>query len=451
MKAVLFLSLSGVRVREAELLKLGMTLPGFVDRGKTIARLPSLGLLTLAALTPPDWEVQYRDVDVLDDATVTELCGAPFGLIAISALTARILDAYALAFRLREAGKNVVIGGLHVSALPDEAAQHADAIVIGEGEAVWPQLLEDYKTGSLRRFYGRETRGRYPFKHAPLPRYELLNPDAYNRLTIQTTRGCPLDCEFCAASRLISTYKHKPLELVQRDLERILEIWPRPFLELADDNTFVNKGWSQDLARLLRRYPVRWFTETDISVADSEELLDLLAESGCVQLLIGLESVAEQSLVGMDSRGWKRGRRTSYLESIEKLQSRGISVNGCFTLGLDEDTPEIFQRTRDFVDESGLSEVQITVMTPFPGTKLYQRLQNEGRLLHDGQWDYYTLFDVTYQPARMSVTDLEQGFAWLMNELYSVKASAQRKEHFGGVLRRSVARQRRSKMGDEDE
>ncbi len=433
-KSVLFLALSGVRVREPELLALGMTLPGFIERGNTIAQLPTLGLLTLAGLTPDDWDVEYQELDAWTDTDIDAIVCSRFALIAVSALTARILDAYALSDMLRAGGKSVVLGGLHVTAMPAEAAAHADAIVVGEGEPVWVTLLSDFAAGCLKPRYRADRQ--FEFAHAPLPRYDLLDPSRYNRITIQTSRGCPLDCEFCGASRLISRYKVKPMELVQRDLESILSRWPRPFIELADDNTFVNKSWSRELARLLAQYPIRWFTETDISVADDEELLDLLAESGCAQLLIGLESASPESLRGVDSRDWKLRRRDAYMNSIERIQSRGISVNGCFTLGLDGDTTDIFEDTLKYVKASGLSEVQITLLTPFPGTELYRRLQRDGRLLRPAAWDYCTLFDVMYKPAKMSARELEQGFAWLMKELYSDEATRHRKQLFTAIARR---------------
>lgn len=433
-KSVIFLALSGVRIREPELLALGMTLPGFIERGKTIAQLPSLGLLTLAGLTPPDWDTSYREFDQFSDADIAAIAEWDYSLVAISALTARIFDAYRISDELRAKGKTVVLGGLHVTALPHEALQHADAVVVGEGEVVWARLLKDFLKGQLQCIYRATTQ--FNFAEAPLPRYDLLDPALYNRITLQTTRGCPLDCEFCGASRLISRFKHKPLDLVRRDLEHVLSFWPRPFIELADDNTFVNKVWSRELAQLFGQYPVRWFTETDISVADDPALLELLAGSGLTQLLIGLESASPESLSNVDSRDWKLRRRDRYMESIDCIQSHGISVNGCFTLGLDADTTDIFEETLEFVQASGLSEVQITILTPFPGTELYRRLYSEGRLMRPEAWDYCTLFDVIYQPAGMSVQELEQGFLWLMKELYSDAATRQRKQLFSRTIRR---------------
>ncbi len=428
--------MSGVRIVDPELRALGLSLPGFIERGETIASLPSLGLLTVAAQTPPTWELTYREVDELEGAA-EGLLEEGFDLIAISSLTARILDAYVLADRLRSAGTVVVLGGLHASALPAEAALHADAVAVGQGEPLWPRILADFERGELRPRY------EHPASERALgrtPRYDLLEVDRYSRITLQTTRGCPLDCAFCGASRLIAPYQRKPIDQVRAELREILRIWPKPFIELADDNTFVTKSWARELAGVLAEFPVRWFTETDISAADDPELLDLLATSGCVQLLIGLESPNLESLRGVDSREWKRRQADRYAERVAAIQGRGISVNGCFVLGFDQDGPSIFEETASLVRELGLAEVQITVLTPFPGTPLFARLAREGRFLRERFWDQCTLFDVTYTPARMSVDELRSGLRSLMGELYSPDEVARRKE----ILRTCLKNRARS-------
>ena len=429
MPTLLLIAMSGVRVKDEELRRAGLTLPGFIERSRVIASLPSLGLLSLAGHTPPHWNVEYLEVDDFDDETRARVLARAFDLVAISSLTARVLDAYDLADSLRAAGAKVVIGGLHVSMLPDEAAAHADCVVRGEGESVWPQLLNDFSRGALKPFYDAFG-APHRLENSRAPRYDLLQIEKYNRLTLQTTRGCPLDCSFCGASRLISSFKKKPLALVRRDLEAILNVWPRPFLELADDNTFADKKWSRELVKMLREYSRPWFTETDISVADDDELLELLAESNCAQLLIGLESPRETSLRGLDRANWKSRRVASYREKIAKIQSHGVSVNGCFVLGLDEDDESVFEAVRDFVRECELSEVQITLLTPFPGTALYRKLRAENRLLKPIFWDECTLFDVTFSPRQMSVQTLRDGFAWLMRELYNDAEVANRKARF---------------------
>ena len=425
--------MSGVRVHNPALLELGLTLPGFIERGKVIASMPSLGLLTLAAHTPPEWHVEYAEYDETPPAIDHDL-------VAISSLPARIEDAYVLADRLRSEGKTVVIGGLHASVLPEEALNHADAVVVGEGEGLWKQLLGDWPT--LKPIYRSPPSREFDWQ---VPRFDLLDIDRYNRIPVQTARGCPLDCSFCAASRLISPYKRKTMQWIRAELEAVLERWPKPFIELADDNTFVHKAWSKDLVRLLGEYPIRWFTETDISVADDDELLELLAQSGCAQLLIGLESTDPESLRETDGKSWKLRRRDRYCEAIAKIQNHGISVNGCFIHGFDHDDASVFASTAAFVRDSGLSEVQVTILTPFPGTALYRNLQREGRLLKERFWDRCTLFDVTYRPARMSVHELEEGFRWLIGELYSAEETERRRS----LMRGNYRRMRRHEVGVE--
>ncbi|HVJ20790.1 MAG TPA: radical SAM protein [Polyangiaceae bacterium] len=432
--AVRLLALSGVRVRTEALARLGMTLPGFIERGNVIASLPSLSLLTLAAHVPEGWHVEYQEADTLSEDVISELCSCD--VVAISALTARILDAYTLADRLRAAGVLVVLGGLHVSALPGEALAHADAVVKGEGEPVFAEVLGDLASGHSRGIYSRAG---FDLRECRVPRYDLLQPERYNRLTLQTTRGCPLDCDFCAASRTISQPKRKPIARIRSELEHILELWPRPFIELADDNTFVSKRWSQELCELFASYPVRWFTETDISVADDEPLLDALARSGCAQLLIGFESARADALAGLDSADFKHRRYERAAERIRRIQARGISVNGCFVLGFDQDDASIFEQTRDYVRAVGLTEVQVTILTPFPGTGLERRLAREGRLLEPVYWDKCTLFDVTYRPKLMSTNELESGFQDLMRSLYSSEETAQRRQLMRAHLRRRTA------------
>jgi radical SAM superfamily enzyme YgiQ (UPF0313 family) len=189
----------------------------------------------------------------------------------------------------------------------------------------------------------------------------------------------------------------------------------------------LNKKWGKEFLRAITPLGLHWFTETDISIADDDELLDLLADSGCRQILVGLESPEADDLHGMDPHNWKRKHSARYLEAIDKIQSRGVTVNGCFVLGLDNHTPEIFPRIKEFVECSRLLEVQLTVMTPFPGTPLYGRLAREGRLLRPRYWDRCTLFDVTYTPRRMTVQQLEEGLRWLFAEIYNEREFTRRK------------------------
>ena len=429
------IAMSGVRVKTPELAELGVTLPQFVSRGKVVASLPSLGLLTVAALTPDDVDVAYREVQDFDPEAELE----SFDLVGISSFTAQIDEAYALADRYRAAGIPVVLGGLHVSLLPDEAAEHADSLVLQGAEGAWPQLVEDFKRGRMQPRYEGLRAGVFEPPHYVRPRFDLLVGRPYNRLTVQTSRGCPLNCEFCAASlRITSSFQQKPVEEAAAEIRAGLEVADRPFFELADDNTFVNKQWGKQFLRAIAPLGIEWFTETDISVADDDELLDLLAESGCRQVLIGLESPEEEDLDGIDPTNWKSKRAECYLEAIDKIQSRGVTVNGCFIVGLDNHGPEIFERVKEFVDRSGLLEVQVTVQTPFPGTPLYDRMRREGRLLEERFWDRCTLFDVNFRPRKMTVEQLEEGLRGLFGEIYNEREFLKRKRRYMEIVKQRL-------------
>lgn len=265
-----------------------------------------------------------------------------------------------------------------------------------------------------------------------MPAFELLDVARYNRLTVQASRGCPLRCEFCASSVLLTGgYKQKPVEKVLDEIDRIRELWRRPFIEFADDNAFVDKRyWKRLLPRLAER-KIRWFAETDLSLHRDAELLEMLRASGCVEVLVGFESPVETGLHGLETRGdWKRKHWPECRKAIADIQAHGIRVNACFILGLDGHGPWIFDQVRQFVDETQPFDVQITIQTPFPGTPLHSRLGAEDRLESDGEWARCTLFDVNYRPTEISAEELRCGFRRLAELLYSEKATRQRRESF---------------------
>jgi radical SAM superfamily enzyme YgiQ (UPF0313 family) len=432
------IAMSGVRCYNKELMDYGLTLPGFLERSKVIASLPSLGLLTLAGMTPDDIEVAY--VEVPDPDGLGDGLPGEFDVVAISSFSSMIKDAYAIADRYRKAGTLVILGGLHVTLMPDEAARHADVIVIGEAEPVWKTVIEDLRRGKTRpRYDARATT--FDFAESPMPRFDLLDISQYNRLTIQTQRGCPYSCEFCAASiRLNPKFRTKPIDRVMAELHAIKEIWEHPFIEFADDNTFADKRHGLALAEALEGEGVRWFTETDISVADDPKLLKALSRSGCAQILIGLESPQTSALAGVEQKGnWKQRQVNRYKDAIARIQDAGVTVNGCFVLGLDHSDTSSFDAVYDFVEETGLYEVQVTLMTAFPGTPLYQRLVREERILQDGAWELCTLFDVNFQPKMMSVKELETGFRELIGRIYDDDFVEQRRRRF--LKRRTELRQ----------
>ncbi|HZJ47741.1 MAG TPA: radical SAM protein [Acidimicrobiia bacterium] len=436
---IALIAMSGVRAYNPELTALGLSLPGFVERGKTIASLPSLGLLTLAALTDDRHDVDYYEVDDIAEMDPLPECD----LAAFSTFSAQAKECYALSDRFRAAGIATVIGGLHVTAVPDEALEHCDIVVAGEGEPVWRQVIADVESGTAARLYRPDAP--FDLADAPVPRYDLLDPDRYNRLTVQTQRGCPWHCEFCASSILLSSrYKMKPVERVSAEIDAMKEIWADPFVELSDDNSFANKHHARDLVTAIGAHDVPWFTETDISIADDPALLEMMSDAGCREILVGFESPNPKALDGLETRrNWKRSRVDRYREAVEIIQTNGVALNACFILGLDGDGPEVFDQVAKFVDETNPFDVQITVLTPFPGTPLYARLLSEGRIITPGAWELTTLFDVNYVPANMTVEQLEKGLVDLGRYIYSEKATDRRRDGF----KRQVAAGRERRFG----
>ena len=428
------IAMSGVRAANPELTAIGLTLPGFVERSKVIASMPSLSLLTLAALTPPEVELEYREIA---DLKLEPELPHGYDAVAVSSYSAQVQDAYRVAEVYRGRGVPVVMGGLHVSVLPWEARAHGAAAVVGEGELTWPRVVGDLAAGRLESEYHPPAGEFFDLADSPIPRYDLLDPGKYNRLTVQTTRGCPHRCDFCASSILLTPkYRVKPVERVIAEVRRIKDLWPKPFIEFADDNSFVNHAHSRELLHALKKENVKWFTETDISVAGDAELLVLMRESGCRQILIGLESPVDDGLDGIElRRNWKLRQRPDYEAAIGAIQSHGITVNGCFVLGLDGHGEGIFDEVYDFVERTGLYEVQITVLTPFPGTPLYARLESEGRILEEGAWDRCTMFDVNFVPRGMSPERLQWGTVDLARRLYDSAFMDARRDRFMRQLR----------------
>ncbi|MDC0936377.1 radical SAM protein [Pirellulales bacterium] len=397
-----------------------MTLPGLVERGRAVGELPGLGLLTLAGMLPEGWTSNYQSHDGNSESLVEKVLQEKPSLVAVSALTASIEDAYGFSRQIQKAGVPVVIGGLHATACHDEARQYCDAVVVGEGESVWLQLLSDCETDGLKPIYSSfETNATAPW---PIPRFDIL-PSTPPRFTLQTQRGCPLACDFCGASRLLGAFREKPDENVRRELESIRAVSANPIVELADDNTFVGGRCIDDLFGIFADADIRYFTEADWRIGSRPELLRGLARSGCVQILVGMESLVFR-YPGM---GQKSAEQESVLAAIEAIQDSGVAVNACFIVGAEGETRESIDRLVSFILEGPFADVQVTLQTPFPGTGLYKRLKREKRILEERAWSSYTLFDVTFQPDQLSVSELEAAFAEAVGEIYSAEATSRRK------------------------
>lgn len=436
MPHVCLVAFTGLRVREPALAELGMSLPGLSRRGAAIAALPALGLLTLAAHNPPGWSSSWHEPGEggLEELLETVSARTP-DLVAISALTASITEAYAFARAARGRGLAVAIGGLHASTLPDEAARTCDVVVVGEGESVWPGLLQDAAAGQLRPRYQAEP---FDLSQARVPSYELLGPARRPRYTLQTQRGCPFACDFCGASRLLGGHRQKPADRVGAELTALRAHVSGPLrIELADDNTFAGRADADALLTALGSAGARWFTESDWRIGERPELLERLAAAGCQQILVGVEGLRPRHR-GMGAKTAELGRIDDALRAI---QTAGVPVNACFVVGADGETRASLDALGDHLERAPYAEVQLTLQTPFPGTALRRRLARAGRILAGRGWEHHTLFDLTYQPDAMSVEELERGFRGLLARTFAPAACARREAIRREILR--TARERR--------
>jgi len=363
-------------------------------------------LACLAALTPSDWDIEFVDENVerltLEDAD----------LVGITAITSNAHRAYEISEQYRRKGIKTVMGGVHASMLPDEAIQFVDSVVIGEAESVWPHVLRDFERNGLKRFYGGE---RISLEHLTRPRNDLYSNRYRFGASVQTARGCPMDCEFCSVTSLHGrTYRQRPIHEVLGELETLN---CKEFF-FSDDNILGYGKDAEERAIQLFRGMVerglnkRWLSQVGIDFANNLEVLKWAQQAGCSAVLIGFESVNEEALQAMHKvRNLKVGVR-NYKEVIKRIHDHGIRIVGAFVFGSDGDKKDVFQRTMEFILDTKIDMAQLTILTPLPGTRLYDRLRCEARLLrtnYPDDWRHYDLFEAVFRPKHMTPDELEDG------------------------------------------
>ena len=386
-------------------------------------RVPSLGLLKVAALTTASgWEVIVRDekVESLDLNLDADLVG-------ISALTTTVQRGYELSDHFRRRGIKTVMGGMHVSCLPEEALQHADSVVIGEAEGLWPTVLKDFEQNALKSIYRHEN-GLPPLANAPRPDWELFRSKKYLPIhCVETTRGCPMDCEFCAVTNAFGgQYRNRPQEEVLDELAglRPFEGWLtlKRLVFFIDDNIVSNRAYAREfLARIADR-KLNWFGQASLNIANQPEILDLCQKSGCRGLFMGFESLAPETLASVGKRVNRPGE---YLEVVKKIHDHGIGIDGSFVFGFDTDDNSVFDRTAEFVLKAKLEVVYFSILTPYPGTRLHNRLSQEGRIL-TRDWSLYDANHVVFQPKNLTPDQLLDGYCRAYKEVYSVPSICKR-------------------------
>jgi radical SAM superfamily enzyme YgiQ (UPF0313 family) len=382
---------------------------------KTSLRYAPLTLTTLAAMVPPELNAE---ITIQDEGVQPLDLNMDADLVGITAITGTSLRAYKIANELRAKGKKVVLGGVHTTLLPDEAAGHADAIVIGYAEQSWPRLLRDFARGELQPRYHTPT-GRV-LSGVPKARRDLLRKDRYATVnSIEATRGCPHKCDFCVVPTAWSnTYAHRPIDEVIDEL-RTFEGKKALFIDLSP---MEDVSYAKALYRAMIPLKMRWVGLSTTRIAEEPELLKLAAQSGCKGLLIGFESISQETLNGTHKNFHAAA---GYGEVVKKLHDHGIGVQGCFVFGFDTDDTSVFERTVEFVDRSKIDLPRFAVVTPFPNTGLYRRLEAEGRLLHKN-WALYDVEHVVIQPRQMSPERLQEGLEWSWRQSYSLRSIATR-------------------------
>lgn len=328
------------------------------------------------------------------------------------------------------------MGGMHATVLPEEAQQYVDTVFVGEAEYTWPQFLSDFCRGTPRPRYDQNEYPEVDLSHIPLPRYDLVSENAYPVVWVQATRGCPLDCEFCAATRVYGArYRHKEASQVAQEIRAVKGIWKHGQVGFADDNMFVNKPWVHKLLDEFEEIPFTWYAQSDISVADHPDLLARLHANGLRILFVGFESVNPGNLARINDNQWKARRLGEYPASIAAIQQAGIGVYGSFIVGMEDDTEEVFEEIADFSNANRIMGTQITILTPFPGSALRTRMEQEGRIASN-DWSLYTAWNCVITHPNLTPTQMEDGLLQIYRSVYSPDQLRARATYFKEVFRK---------------
>lgn len=386
-----------------------------------------LGIQTVAACTPKDVEIEIVDeyIEEIDYSIKVDA-------VALSAKTSCVTRAYNVADEFRRRGTKVIMGGIHASLRPDEALEHADCVVTGEAEALWPTVVADLEAGTLKSRY--DAVGFPPMDAIPHPAWDASPYDHYLMHQIQTTRGCPFRCKFCSVPDISGQdFRFKPVGNVLSEIASI-PVGGGPIMKgrpmyVVDDNFISRTRYTKELLEAM--IPVyragkmpSWSAETTLNVAMDEEMLDLFRDAGCATLIIGFESISEATLNEMDK---PVNFSLTYQEAVRRIHTRGITIVGNFIVGFDTDTLAVFKQTRDFIQETGIIYPFFSILTPMPGTNLHDEVKAEGRLDHF-KWDLYDTRHVVFEPKHMTREQLMDGYVWLYEQCYGTNALFERLE-----------------------
>ena len=380
-------------------------------------KFPHLSLPTLAAYTP-----EGATVEIVDEKFHPLPDGRGYDLVGITAMTPLAPKAYRMADAFRKQGVPVVMGGYHPTVLPEEALQHADSVCIGEAETIWPTMVADAMAGRLRERYQAAS---FPcLENLPPSRRDLLRIPRSKRFEhinvyfVQTTRGCPYRCSFCAVTSVLGgKLRHRPVAEIECEIEalgiRRLEQGQKRdrfhnIIFFTDDNIVGHRSYAKDLLRMVATFNLKWVGQASTNVADHAEILELLRDSGCMGLAVGFETLSQKNIRDV---GKGVNRTQEYLDRIRKIHSYGIGLAGNFIFGFDHDEETAFAEVVQFVDMARLEGFYYSLLTPYPGTPFYEQMVAEGRIL-EKDWSLYDTDHVVYRPRLMSAETLMQGYRW---------------------------------------
>jgi len=367
----------------------------------------------LAARVPPDWHVIHVDEEAekLDWNIEADLVGITFH-------TPSANHAYKLASHFRSRGVCVAMGGPHVTLVPEEAGHYADVIFIGEAEGLWEEFLKGFLTGTYLRVYRQA--GVPSLENVPMARKALFHRTDHAGGVLFATRGCPHHCDFCTVAVM---YPHglrkRPIAEVAAEYAsfqgKVIIFW--------DDNITADGEYAKELFRAIAPYRKWWSSQAGVHAGRDEGLLEAAARSGCKQLFLGLESVSQPSMAEVH-KGFNRVEE--YARIIERIHAHGIAVQAGMVFGFDNDTPEIFEDSLDFLEETGVQNATFNILMPYPGTPLFRRLEGEGRILTRDWPKYDSRTEVVFQPKQMSTAELRAGFRYVNERFYSLPSMARR-------------------------
>jgi len=385
--------------------------------------MPKLVAMLLAAMTPEEHTFTHIDEEVED----IDFDQPNVDLVAITAMTIQANRAYQIAAEFRERGVTVVLGGIHASVLPDEAAMHVDAVFVGEGENTWIPMLEDFESGQLKPFY--RAKDYPPVTELISPRVDVIKHERYSMFPIMATKGCPYSCDFCSIQYSSGNkIRMKPVEQVVKEIQEFEKYNTGPIkkrYQFVDDNLYINPKYTKKLLIALRKLNITWQGQGTLNTLEDDVTLRLMAESGCRSFSIGFESISEESLQEVNKTGTNRVE--DYDEGIRKLIAHGIAPSGFFIFGFDSDDKTVFEKTLNYIKKSHIIYPFFNILTPYPGTLVYDRVKDR---ITDYNWSNYTSIRSVYTPVKMTSEELEAGMRWASYEAASMETVTQQLKYF---------------------